>query len=139
MELAAQDQMANPYLKEFVLPDYKTISKGFVRDPEPQLPEALMSEKELREQVQFVRVGSERFAVPEVLFSPSDIGINQAGIPEVISQTVKRCPPIFQKDLFANVILGGGNSLIPGFRERVEHELGTLKPSECAVNVTSVS
>lgn len=44
-----------------------------------------MSEKELRERLQFVRVGSERFAVPEVLFSPSDIGINQAGIPEVIT------------------------------------------------------
>jgi actin-related protein 6 len=76
LELANQDQLANPYLKEFVLPDYKSIPKGYVRDPEPQLPEALMTEKELREQLQFVRVGSERFTVPEVLFSPSDIGIN---------------------------------------------------------------
>ena len=59
-----------------MLPDYKTILKGYVREPEPQLPEALMSDKELRERLQFVRVASERFTVPEVLFSPSDIGIN---------------------------------------------------------------
>ena len=43
-----KDSISNPYLKEYVLPDYKTIKKGFVRDPEPQMPAALMSEKELR-------------------------------------------------------------------------------------------
>lgn len=26
-------QRVNPILKEFVLPDYKSIKKGFVRDP----------------------------------------------------------------------------------------------------------
>jgi actin-related protein 6 len=31
-----------------------------------------------------VRIGNERFAVPEVLFNPSDIGINEAGIPEML-------------------------------------------------------
>lgn len=122
-----------------MLPDYKTILKGYVRDPEPQLPEALMSDKELRERLQFVRVASERFTVPEVLFSPSDIGINQAGIPEAITQTVKRCPPIFQRDLYSNVILGGGNSLIPGFRERIASDLLTLKPTDCSLNVTTVN
>ena len=68
--------MTNPYLKEFVLPDYKTIKRGYVRDPEPHMPTALMSEKELKEQLQFFKIASERFTVPEVLFSPSDIGIN---------------------------------------------------------------
>jgi actin-related protein 6 len=58
------------------LPDYKQIKKGYIREPEPQMPIALMSEKELREQVQYFRIASERFTVPEVLFSPSDIGIN---------------------------------------------------------------
>jgi actin-related protein 6 len=51
LDLAVQDQVSNPYLQEFVLPDYKTIKKGYVRDPEPQMPQALMSEKELREQL----------------------------------------------------------------------------------------
>ena len=82
-----------------------------------------MSEKELREQLQFVRLAGERFSVPEVLFSPSDIGINQAGIPETITQTVEKCPPIFARDLYSNIVIGGGNTKIPGFKARVEKEL----------------
>ena len=44
-----------------------------------------MTDKELKEQLQVARLAAERFTVPEVLFSPSDIGINQAGIPEMIT------------------------------------------------------
>ena len=87
------------------------------------MPEALMSEKEVREQLQVLRISSERFTVPEVLFNPSDIGINQAGLPEAIHQSINKCPPIFAKDLYKNIILGGGNSKIPGFQARIEQEL----------------
>jgi actin-related protein 6 len=34
--------------------------------------------------MQAIKVGNERFSVPEVLFNPSDIGINEAGIGEMI-------------------------------------------------------
>lgn len=84
LDLAVADQLTNPFLQEFVLPDYKTIKKGYVRAPEPQMPTALMTEKELREQLQFIRLAGERFTVPEVLFNPSDIAINQAGVPDMI-------------------------------------------------------
>jgi hypothetical protein len=36
----------------------------------------LLSDKELKEQLQTIKVACERFNVPEVLFSPTDIGIN---------------------------------------------------------------
>ena len=42
-----------------------------------------------------VRMGNERFTIPEVLFSPQDIGINEAGIPEMLTQTVNKCPKPF--------------------------------------------
>ena len=32
---------------------------------------------------------SERFCVPELLFNPSDIGMNQAGIPEATWQCLQ--------------------------------------------------
>lgn len=98
-----------------------------------------MSDKELREQLQVIRVASERFAVPEVLFSPSDIGINQAGIPEMITQSVSKCPPIFERDLYNNVIIAGGNSNIPGLRARIERDLTMLKPSDVPLSVTQVA
>ena len=39
---------------------------------------------EIDSSTQIIKVANERFTVPEVLFSPSDIGINQAGLPEAI-------------------------------------------------------
>eukprot|EP01035_Chromulina_nebulosa_P038115 gene38115-51475_t len=35
---------------------------------------------------------TERFAVPELLFQPSDIGINQAGIVEATWQSLQKLP-----------------------------------------------
>ena len=61
-------------LKEFVLPDYKVIKRGYVRG----------EDEELDDQVQVVKMLNDRFTVPEVLFNPSDIGINQAGISEAV-------------------------------------------------------
>ena len=48
------------------MPEYKTVKKGFVKTPESVL----------EEDQQVIRLTSERFTVPEVIFSPSDIGIN---------------------------------------------------------------
>ena len=47
-----------------------------------------------------VKVGNERFTVPEVLFNPQDIGINEAGIPEMLAQEVNKCPKPFQNLLY---------------------------------------
>lgn len=35
LEVAVKDQVLNPHLKEFVLPDYKAIKRGYIREPEP--------------------------------------------------------------------------------------------------------
>ena len=39
-----------------------------------------------------MRIGNERFTVPEILFHPSDIGINEAGVPEMLTQVANKCP-----------------------------------------------
>ncbi len=96
-ELDICHQKVNPIIKEFVLPDYKGIKKGFVRDPvtfltfeEIQLAkkaaeeQALMGKKGQDQHDQAVRIANERFTVPEVLFRPSDIGISEAGISEMV-------------------------------------------------------
>ena len=103
MEIAKK--RGNNIAQEFVLPDYKTIKKGYVKG----------SGTEDDEHAQVVKMANDRFTVPEVLFNPSDIGINQAGIAEAITQTVSRCPEIFAEELYRNVIVSGGNSIIEGF------------------------
>ena len=78
---------------------------------------------------------NDRFMVPEVLFNPLDIGINQAGISEAISQSIQKCPDIFVDDLYRNIIVSGGNSVIEGFSKRIKNDLASIKPSDCSVGV----
>lgn len=42
--------------------------------------------------LQIIRVNNERFAVPEILMSPSDIGIQELGIPEAIMHALEPLP-----------------------------------------------
>ena len=41
---------------------------------------------------QILRLANERFAVPEMLFHPSDIGIQEMGIPEAIVHSIQAMP-----------------------------------------------
>lgn len=41
---------------------------------------------------QILRLTNERFAVPEMLFHPSDIGIQEMGIPEAIVDSISKMP-----------------------------------------------
>ena len=57
-----------------------------------------------------MRIANERFTVPEVLFRPSDIGINEAGVSEMLQQVVVKCPKSFEGPLYNNIIIAGGNT-----------------------------
>lgn len=58
-------------------------------------------------QEQVLQLNNERFLVPEVLFSPTDIGLNQAGVPEAVVQAVNATHAALQPLLYTNVILTG--------------------------------
>ncbi|KAL0280290.1 UNVERIFIED_CONTAM: hypothetical protein PYX00_001631 [Menopon gallinae] len=115
----------NKIVREYVLPDYTTIRRGYVRSP---------GNKD--DELQVLRLNNERFSVPEILFHPSDIGINQVGIPEAIVHSIEACPPETQPHLFANIVLTGGSTLFPGFRDRVEKDVRSMAPDHFDVNVT---
>ena len=83
-------------------------------------------------------MANDRFSVPEVLFNPSDIGINQAGLPEAIVQTIEKCPPAFHRQLYGNIILAGGNTRLPGFAERLQKAVELLKPADYRLSVSLV-
>ena len=42
---------------------------------------------------------------------------------------MQKCPDAFTDDLFKNILVGGGNTAIPGFKDRVHAELMSLKPN----------
>lgn len=104
----------NPIVVDYVLPDYNEGKAGYARAHVPRQGKLAMGPDE-----QHMTLGNERFTVPELLFTPSDVGMKQAGIPEVVIQSLERVPEQFRDLLLANVIVVGGNANIPGFLERL--------------------
>ncbi|KAM9072628.1 actin-related protein 6 isoform 3-T3 [Megaptera novaeangliae] len=120
----------NTVMVDYVLPDFSTIKKGFCKPRE----EMVLSGK-YKSGEQILRLANERFAVPEILFNPSDIGIQEMGIPEAIVYSIQNLPEEMQPHFFKNIVLTGGNSLFPGFRDRVYSEVRCLTPTDYDVSV----
>ncbi|XP_077452215.1 actin-related protein 6 isoform X2 [Stigmatopora argus] len=121
----------NTVMRDYVLPDFGAIKKGFCK-PADQV--VLSGKYKTGEQI--LRLANERFAVPEMLFRPSDIGIREMGLPEAIVDSVASLSEDMQPHMYGNIILTGGNVLFPGFRERLEAELRSLVPAHVPVKVT---
>jgi len=62
-------------------------------------------------------MGNSRINVPEVLFNPSDIGIDQSGLPEMIMQCIQKTNPYLHPFLCNNILLTGGNTKFENFKE----------------------
>ncbi|KAF9020827.1 actin-like ATPase domain-containing protein [Hymenopellis radicata] len=74
-------------------------------------------------------MNNERFSVPEVMFSPHIIGLNQAGLPGAVAASIALLPEDLQGMFWANIGVFGGNTKLPGFRERLLSELRSLAPA----------
>ena len=109
---------------DYVLPDPNAGRKGFMRPHDPLLNvkkrKSVLSgagSEALSEDV--LVLGNERFTVPEILFTPGDIEMKQAGIPDIILQSLSVLPFGLHPSFLANILVVGGNALIPGFIERL--------------------
>lgn len=127
METARKRGEDNTVVCEYVLPDFSTRRRGMIRE-QLSKPSAASDE-------QCLRLSNERFTIPEVLFHPSDIGIEQMGIPEAISHAISLTPREMHPHLYANIVLTGGNTVFPGFYERMCTEIRRLSPTDYDVNV----
>ncbi|XP_069686641.1 actin-related protein 6 isoform X2 [Periplaneta americana] len=129
MDIAKKRDKENTIARDYVLPDFTTLRRGYVRTLED-------TEKSSEsEQQQILRLNNERFTVPDILFHPSDIGISQMGIPESIAHSISVCPPETHPHLYSNILLTGGCTLFPGFRDRVEAEVRNRAPDHMNVRV----
>ncbi|KAL8276167.1 hypothetical protein RQP46_011425 [Phenoliferia psychrophenolica] len=143
-------------VRTYVLPDFVPGSKnklGYVRHhdarpPSPPLPASTDQQQQQQqgdakgkgpavEEEQLLQMSNERFAVPEVLFNPSTIDLNQAGLPETIAHSIASLPTEVQGLFWANISCIGGNAAFPGFVGRLTTELRALAPTEYAVHVSA--
>ena len=136
-----QLSLSQPTVVDYVLPDYHSSFRGHVRPHEPKAAAARFAAKAQAGDHAAIEdacvLGNERFVVPELVFTPSDIGMNQAGLPEMVIQSLECLPAGVWPAMLANVVVIGGNAKIPGLVQRFEAELRSLVPSECPVNVRS--
>lgn len=134
-----KDPFGNNLKKVFRLPDFATVMEGYWKEDDEtneqidteRTQQAMMEARRKREmEEQFlVPVDSERFSVPEVLFRPSDVEIDQAGITEATWQALNKLESVQELGLAsANIVLTGGNANIPQFTERFTTELRTFVP-----------
>jgi len=128
--------------REYVLPDGVEVVHGRVRgeDEARQREEEAkgMGRKEraaFEAQDQTVWLSLEQVSVPEALFHPRDLGIEQGGVHECIKQAVEACPEEVRPALYQNVVITGGSSLFVGFVPRLERELRSIVPDIYGLSV----
>ncbi|KAJ3339186.1 Actin-like 6A [Entophlyctis luteolus] len=71
--------------------------------------------------------GVERFRIPEIMFNPT-IAPQYAdgsvpGLQQLVHAALTACDPELRATLFSNVVVTGGNSLLPGFIERLNNTM----------------
>ncbi|KAK5579669.1 hypothetical protein RB653_009354 [Dictyostelium firmibasis] len=80
-------------------------------------------------------IGIERFLCPEALFQPYFLDIESSGIHETIYNSIMKCDVDIHKDLFGNVVLSGGTTMLPGIADRMCKELSALAPSTMKIKI----
>ncbi|KAH9820920.1 actin-related protein 6-like [Teratosphaeria destructans] len=127
---------------DYVLPDYETIKRGEWRkhDPRVNLRNSALgigTRDGRREHI--LTIGNERFAVPELLFTPTDIGMQQDGIAGTILQSISALPAGLKQAYLANILIVGGTASIKGLCERVETELRGMVEDHLVIKVAKAA
>ena len=60
---------------------------------------------------QVITIGNERFRCVESMFQPSFLGMESAGIHEILYNSVMKCDIDIRKDMYLNVVLSGGSTM----------------------------
>jgi hypothetical protein len=79
--------------RDYVLPDSHTRFHGVVREYEPGVSAKARKGAPSTEDILTLR--NERFVVPELLFHPSDIGMRQPGLGDLVMQSLSVLPSAY--------------------------------------------
>lgn len=131
-------EMSGGIAKDYVLPDYQHRYEGKMRDHDPADAgklKKLQTGKAAEAAEDILTLRNERFTVPELLFSPSDIGMRQSGLAQLVMESLSVIPFGLWPGFLANIIVVGGNANIQDFIWRLQVEIRALAPTECYVRV----
>jgi len=83
------------------------------------LPDAPKAEHELPDGTK-INLDVEATRIPELMFTGTSKENSFIGVHKMIAEAIMRSDLDIRKELYANIVVAGGNTLIPGFVERVQ-------------------
>eukprot|EP00210_Caulerpa_lentillifera_P000628 g607.t1 len=86
-----------------------------------------------------VYLSVERIRVPELIFQPCLMGMNQAGVSEIVSRVLNTLPHELTARCRKQILIYGGNTTFPGFHTRLASELCSWSPLGYPIRVISAS
>ncbi|KAH8171291.1 actin domain-containing protein [Sarocladium implicatum] len=82
-----------------------------------------------------IKLGTERFRAPEILFNPELIGSEYPGVHQIVVDAITRTDLDLRKSLYSNIVLSGGSTLTKGFGDRLLTELQRLAVKDMRIKI----
>lgn len=82
-----------------------------------------------------IKIRSEKFKAPEVLFNPSIIGQEYGGMHLCLYNAIAKSDMDLRKHFFSTILLAGGSTLFQGLGERLLSELRKLSPRDTKIKI----
>ena len=87
---------------------------------------------------QTIPLGKQRYKAPEVLFNPTKAGFtDDLGIHKLANRAIQLCDRDLHRDLYKNIVLAGGTTMLPGLAKRLEREITNVAPANHEVKVVA--
>ncbi|KAJ6248342.1 actin-7-related [Anaeramoeba flamelloides] len=84
-----------------------------------------------------ITLNKERFQASELLFQPSLDNLQIKPIHELIVESIMSCPIDFQKELFSNIYIFGGSTLLKNFTARLGTEIKKIIPKKIKIKLNA--
>lgn len=82
-----------------------------------------------------VNLDADAYRIPELLFTGTSEENSFIGVHKMITEAIMRSDLDIRKELYANIVVAGGNTLIPGFVERVQQLVPETSPAGTKIKV----
>jgi len=86
---------------------------------------------------QAVTLSTERYQAPELLFNPTLIGSEEPGVADVLVRSILKSDLDLRSTLFSQIVLSGGSTLLPGFGDRLLHEVRSRVPTHTRIRISA--